>query len=108
MTNSNKYTEIKKKTRYCNESIVIHDKLIADSRGRLAISLIERWGLIMAKDDGEDTAGRHKVKALPADEVVKAACDIAKEVFREFKRRDWMLAVPDINTDEEDWKETNE
>lgn len=100
MKTANEFTELRLREKYDMSETIVRDKIIPDSRGRLALRLIERWGLIIAKDGGEDSAGRAKPKPMPSKEVVKAACDIAEDIFKEMKKRNWLLQAPPAET----WK----
>ena len=61
---------------------------------RLASALIERWGMIMAVPDGEDSAGRQKLTLMPVGALVKRACDSAQQAITAFRARGWMLELP--------------
>lgn len=61
---------------------------------RLACQLIERWGMVMAKPDGEDSAGRQKLAPLSPREIVEHACDVASLAVAEFRLRGWVTEVP--------------
>ena len=61
---------------------------------KLAVSMLERWGCVTADTDGEDSAGRQKWKHQDVKVLVKKACDIAEEAFKEFRERDWVLDIP--------------
>lgn len=65
-----------------------------DSEARMAAALIERWGCAAASPDGEDSAGRAKLRKLTPTELVNEACETAKIALEEFRRRGWMLKLP--------------
>jgi hypothetical protein len=58
-----------------------------------AMHLMEK-ALIAAADNGEDSAGRAKLRALTAAEVASKACNIAEAAFDAFHNRGWMVLVP--------------
>lgn len=58
----------------------------------LAVGLIERLALVAAKDDGEDSMGRSKLKLLSAEEVVMRAFSIAEIFLAECERRGYVQA----------------
>ncbi|MFL5063510.1 MAG: hypothetical protein ACJ8FU_08470 [Xanthobacteraceae bacterium] len=64
-------------------------------KGRMATALIERWGLVAAKPNGEDSAGRAQAALMGPAEIVKHACDTAEQAIEEFKRRGWFHALPE-------------
>ncbi len=61
---------------------------------RLATQLIERWGMVMGKPGGEDSAGRAKIDIMPVDELVTRACDAAQQAAAAFRVRGWVLELP--------------
>ncbi len=60
----------------------------------MANSFIERWAMVAAKPDGEDSAGRQRLTLLSVPEVVERACSMAETALAEFEKRGWMLTVP--------------
>ena len=64
---------------------------------QFALQMLERFGLIAARPDGEDTAGRQKGELLPVADTVARAFDLAEEAFRVARARGLMLTLPDLN-----------
>ena len=62
-----------------------------------AFVLIERFGLIAADTDGEDSAGRQKGCLLPVADVVDRAFDLAEKAYETAFSRGMMLELPDPN-----------
>jgi len=60
----------------------------------LARAFIERWAMVVAVPDGEDSAGRQKLRMLTTDELVAKACDVAETFSREIERRGWLVELP--------------
>jgi hypothetical protein len=75
-------------------TVMAHDRLQVDRRALFALACIERWGMIAADADGEDSAGRQKARRLTVDEVVQHACDCAEKAYASFGSRGWLLHVP--------------
>lgn len=71
--------------------ILIHQRLQPDPRATFAMALLERWGMVTASPDGEDSAGRQKIRSRDADETVKLACEISDRAFAAFADRGWLL-----------------
>lgn len=67
------------------------------SEASFAMQLIERWGLVAAMPDGEDSSGRAKLRLPTTDELVNRAFDIATKAYEVAKQRGLMLNVPDLN-----------
>lgn len=75
-------------------SITYHSVKSAESRARFAMECIIKWGMVAAEADGEDSAGRQKLRTLTPEEVARKACQTADLAFAEFERRGWMVKVP--------------
>ena len=71
-------------------------KSIPNNRAVFATELIIRNGLNVGEQDGEDSAGRSKIKPMNEEEVVKRACKIADLTFSEFENRGWLTKLPNI------------
>jgi hypothetical protein len=74
--------------------IKVYNLRAMTERARLASSLLEKWGLVVAESDGEDTAGRSKLRNATPQEVVDRACDTADLAISEFEKRGWYVAIP--------------
>jgi hypothetical protein len=86
-------TCLKERSPFGKEAIIMKTR-IPDYRATLATELLARWGCIAAMPDGEDSAGRQKLRLIPPQEVVKRACDIAGWAIDEMEFRGWYLEVP--------------
>lgn len=60
----------------------------------MAASFAERWGMVAGEPDGEDSAGRAKLKLSTPEQVVERACEMAELLYQEFHERDWMVKIP--------------
>ena len=86
--------EIRDPTDYgLGEINVIAGKALT-STARLAEQLAERWGMVAAEDDGEDSAGRQKVRLATPIEVIERACAVASLLHAEFTARGWYVEIP--------------
>jgi hypothetical protein len=67
---------------------IIHeaDKQL-DPIGMLAASMVERWGMVAAVDNGEDSAGRAQLRLAEPEELVERALDCAQLLFAGAERR---------------------
>jgi hypothetical protein len=66
-----------------------------EGRARMASALIEKWGMVAAAHDGEDSAGRTRLRLMTPPEVVNRACDTAEYAYAVFEKRGWLHDVPD-------------
>lgn len=57
----------------------------------LACQMMERWGLVAATPDGEDSAGRAKLRRITGEELAREACDAAAAAYKEFETRGWIV-----------------
>lgn len=79
---------------YEGETVVVYPLRMPNTEARMATAFIERWGMVAARPDGEDSAGRQKLSLLTPEELVGRACATAKLACQEFEKRGWMLHVP--------------
>lgn len=73
---------------------ITHQTHVLYTVARLAMTLVERWGLVACVEDGESTSGRQRWAKQPPHELVQEACDTAALLWEEFEKRDWLLAIP--------------
>lgn len=74
--------------------ITIHETEQPNFEARLAVNLLEKWGLVAAESDGEDSAGRAKLRLSTPIELAQRACDVAAEFSAELKKRGGLFALP--------------
>jgi hypothetical protein len=91
--NTKKYIEYKE-PRYGEKGITITNSVIPHPEAEFAMGMIERMSLYCANPDGEDSAGRAKLRLMTPEEIANRACDIAAAAFAQFEKRDWLLQVP--------------
>ena len=65
-----------------------------NQRAKFATIMLEKWAAVSAEMDGEDSAGRQKVRRMPPAEIVAYVCDVAQEAFNEFDQRGWLYPTP--------------
>jgi len=88
-------TEIVIQKQYAERpSIVIHDREAPSFEGRLVLSLLEKWGMVAGEIDGEDSAGRSKLRLPTPQELAARACNVAAETVAEMRKRGWLVQVP--------------
>src|SRR5688572_16352986 len=62
-----------------------------------AFELIERWGLVAAMPDGEDSSGRAKLRLPTPDELVARAFAIAETAWATAHAKGRIVTIPDLN-----------
>lgn len=55
-----------------------------------------------ATPDGEDTAGRARLRKTTPEELVSEAVTTADLAVEEFRRRGWMIPLPEVKELEKD------
>lgn len=73
---------------------LVHERQVLDSRARFALACIEKWGMVCAMPDGEDSSGRQKARPATVAEITDRACNCADAAFEEFQKRGWFIEVP--------------
>ena len=64
--------------KYNEPHCLINENEHPELEAKMAISFIEKWGMISGMDDGEDSSGRQKIRMATPEEVVERAFQIAK------------------------------
>ncbi len=92
---STDYLETWSRGKYSNDEkeIVLHQRRMVDQRASFAMQLMERWGMVAATPDGDDSSGRQKMRHLDPDEVARFACETSQFAFAEFEKRGWIAVV---------------
>lgn len=62
---------------------------------KMALDIACRWGIAAADADGEDTAGRQKLRSLTPDEIADKACRTAQALWSRFERLGWLVSIPE-------------
>jgi hypothetical protein len=78
--------------------VIIHSKEGLNAEAAYAMHLAERFALIAADNDGEDSAGRQKLRLATPKEVVERACKIAELMFVALRDRNWTLPIDSHKT----------
>ena len=105
-----------KKERYIDidnsPKVEVNETTHFNFRGRLAINMIERWGMVQGIEDGEDSAGRAKLRLATPAELVSRAMEVADLLHDRMLEKDWIHEGPtffDLDTwAEEDRREKTE
>ncbi len=71
-----------------------YDKVVYDRRAEMAIIMLEKWGMVAAIDNGEDTAGRAKLGLMPIGELIDRAFECADAAYQEIEKRGWSMEIP--------------
>lgn len=88
-----------------SKEVEIYQDSILSDEARFASQLIERWGLVAAMPDGEDSAGRQKMRLPTPAELVFRAMTMAETFFIHAKERGHVITVPDLNAINEEFDE---
>ena len=78
--------------------VTVAHRTCLTTKGDMAWELMNRFGTIAAKPDGEDSTGRSRLGLLSPSEVAERACDIAEIAWNEFVSRGWMQSLPAIES----------
>lgn len=85
--------------------VVVWETRHPEMEAKMAMMFIERWGMVAGMKDGEDSAGRSRLRLATTDEVVSRACEMAQMACEEFERRDWFTKAPSIQDAKEMMKQ---
>lgn len=89
------------KSKYHSEAgmphVFQHDTDHLNTKARIAIEMLQRWGMVAAEPDGEDSAGRAKLMLQPVNELVLRAVETVDVAFAAFEEKDWIIKLPSLN-----------
>lgn len=77
-------------------SIIKHDTEFGGVRAAFMEEFIGRWGMVAAIPDGEDTAGRQKLRMATPAELVDRATSVTELAFDVMKEKGWVIDGPTI------------
>ena len=80
---------------------MVYETELPELEARFALNLLERWGMVMAEPDGEDTAGRQKLKLMSPNVLVERAFEVARLAMAECRTRGLMHTVVELPDSEE-------
>ena len=80
--------------KYAPKVGVLHNRIAHNNRAAFAREIIGRFALVSGSPDGEDSAGRARLRKETATEIVDFACDVAERSYNEFEKRGWLEQVP--------------
>ena len=83
----NKYSATKKATQ------VYHTRVMT-SRAQAISAMVERWGMVAAVPDGEDAAGRQRLRLMTPAELVERATDTVDLMFGYFDAAGLFVEIP--------------
>jgi hypothetical protein len=81
--------------------MVIEAEAVPQPIGVMVLSFIEKWGMVAGAPDGEDSAGRSKLRLLTPKELVERAVETAKATFEAIESEGWVLEIPKPQTEPE-------
>lgn len=79
------------------KQVVVYTTTSLDEPARLAGVLIEKWALVAAAPDGEDSAGRAKARLLTPEELVDRAIAVSERFYEVMRARGHLVDLPDLN-----------
>lgn len=77
--------------------ILNHARYVNDHRAVLAVAFVDKWAMVAGETDGEDSAGRQKLRRLTPDELAAHACDTVEALEKEFAARGWKFDQPSLD-----------
>jgi hypothetical protein len=75
-------------------SVGQHAKVMLDPRATFVLQCIERWAMVAGEPNGEDSAGRQRLRRLTPSEIVDHATKCAAAAFAAFEEQGWAVKVP--------------
>lgn len=88
--------------KYGVSDIQLHERMHPDLQGRIATDLVTRWGMVAAMPDGEDSAGRLKLRLMTPDELVARAMETADRLVKAMHEAGNLLMLPSLPDPDKD------
>ena len=74
---------------------MLAEKIVPTMKARLALCLIEKWGMIVCDPmHGEDSSGRARMRLMKPGEVVDRACETAEIAIDHMHSLGWFSDLP--------------
>ena len=83
--------------RFESATLVVHKREYPNITASLAMSLAERWGMVLPMPDGEDSSGRAKFRIATEDEVSDRAVRVAELLMMKIRDKGWIDISPPIS-----------
>lgn len=96
--------QIKIQKKYGGNSLLTHETEHLDQEARLAVEMAARWGMVAAIEDGEDSAGRQKLRLSTPEEIAERAFQVAHYMMAKARERGLIVIAPDISVFDEEIK----
>jgi hypothetical protein len=77
-------TPAKLETNHYNKGTIYYGESLLPE-GQFAAHMIEKWGMVAATPDGEDSAGRQKMRLATPEELVERAIETTNLLFRRMR-----------------------
>jgi len=91
------FSKVRVNQEYGDKQVSIFVTKMPDPIGQFAMAIIERFAIVAATPNGEDSAGRQALDLQPPVDLVKRAFDIAELAYEECNARGHLLDLPDLN-----------
>ena len=75
----------------------INEREHPELEARLAFAFIEKWGMVAGMDDGEDSAGRQKLRLATPKEATDRAFEIAKLCLEKARENGLVHTTPSLD-----------
>lgn len=87
---------MRKSIELSEREVAIYDDEVKQSECTLAFVLIEKWGAIAACPNGEDSAGRQKLKLMDEEDLVNRAFKISELAHKYARKHAYITTEEDI------------
>jgi hypothetical protein len=98
MSGENKTMGVRIRQQYSGDKeVAMFLKQTVTEEGKMVFALLEKWGMVAAMDDGEDSTGRHKVRLASVEEVVGRAFAVTRLFMLKAEEFGYIMKLPDLN-----------
>lgn len=81
-------------SRIGEPKLIQHERETLNLQARIALSLVERWGLVSAVPNAIHENGRQSIRLMSPGEIAERACETAERLIDAFYAKDWIALSP--------------
>jgi hypothetical protein len=82
---------------YGDKEVKVFEREFLTKEAAYAFELIQKWGMILGIEDGEDSSGRAKNRPATPQEVVDRAFEVTDLFFTRAREKGFVIDLPDLN-----------
>ncbi|KKL25562.1 hypothetical protein LCGC14_2404040 [marine sediment metagenome] len=83
------------------QKVMVWEREYLEQEARFVLELLVRWGMVAAEPDGEDSAGRQKLRLQTPEELTTRAFAVADLAMKKARKDGLVHVAPELPESEE-------